>query len=199
MLIQHRERRPTVDATVFVAPTAVLIGNVSLGPRSRVMSGAVLDSEGSRVEVGECVIVYENAVLRATADWTDRLARYEQATEVRSGEFCGARARQNAGRGTARTRAVTEPQPPLPWREPPPHQVITHHVVNGPVAGPRHQAGSPRGRSRGFVVHESRPSRPRRRGRPHRAMRAGRKVTLHYFSRTRPKGDTLMGNDATVP
>jgi len=68
MLIQHREHRPTVDATVFVAPTAVLIGNVSIGPRSRVMYGAVLDSEGSRVKVGECVVVCENAVLRATAE-----------------------------------------------------------------------------------------------------------------------------------
>jgi carbonic anhydrase/acetyltransferase-like protein (isoleucine patch superfamily) len=31
------------------------------------MYGAVLDSEGSRVDVGQCTIVCENAVLRATA------------------------------------------------------------------------------------------------------------------------------------
>jgi hypothetical protein len=31
------------------------------------MYGAVLNSEGSRVEIGECAIVCENAVLRATA------------------------------------------------------------------------------------------------------------------------------------
>jgi carbonic anhydrase/acetyltransferase-like protein (isoleucine patch superfamily) len=56
-----------VDPTAYVAPTAVLIGDVHLGPRARIMSGAVLDSEGSRIEIGDCTVVCENAVLRATA------------------------------------------------------------------------------------------------------------------------------------
>jgi carbonic anhydrase/acetyltransferase-like protein (isoleucine patch superfamily) len=56
-----------VDPFAFVAPTAVVAGNVRVGPRVRVMYGAVLDSEGSRVDVGECTIVCEHAVLRATA------------------------------------------------------------------------------------------------------------------------------------
>jgi carbonic anhydrase/acetyltransferase-like protein (isoleucine patch superfamily) len=67
MLIRSRGYEPVVDASAFVAPTAVLVGEVVIGPRSRVMYGAVLDSEASRVEVGECAIVCENAVLRATA------------------------------------------------------------------------------------------------------------------------------------
>src|SRR5918912_873214 len=67
MLIRHRGVEPIVDACAFVAPTAVLVGQVSVGPRARVMYGAVLDSEASKVEVGECAIVCENAVLRATA------------------------------------------------------------------------------------------------------------------------------------
>jgi carbonic anhydrase/acetyltransferase-like protein (isoleucine patch superfamily) len=67
MLIKSRGIEPTVDASAFVAPTAVLVGGVSVGPRSRVMYGAVLDSEASRVEVGECAIICENAVLRATS------------------------------------------------------------------------------------------------------------------------------------
>ncbi len=40
MLIRHREAEPTVDASAFVAPTAVLVGRVSVGPRARVMYGA---------------------------------------------------------------------------------------------------------------------------------------------------------------
>jgi carbonic anhydrase/acetyltransferase-like protein (isoleucine patch superfamily) len=67
MVIKHRGFDPLVEASVFVAPTAVLVGRVSVGPKSRIMYGAVLDSEGSRIEVGECTIVCENAVLRATA------------------------------------------------------------------------------------------------------------------------------------
>lgn len=67
MLIRHRGFVPVVDSSVFVAPNAVLVGRVSVGPRSRIMYGAILDSEGSRIEIGECTIICENAVVRATA------------------------------------------------------------------------------------------------------------------------------------
>ena len=67
MLISHRGAEPTVDTSAFVAPTAVLVGRISVGPRARVMYGAVLDSEASKVEVGATTIVCENAVLRATS------------------------------------------------------------------------------------------------------------------------------------
>ena len=66
MLIRHRDREPTIDPSSFIAPTAVLAGDVTTGARSRVMYGAVLDSEGSSVEIGECTVVCENAVIRAT-------------------------------------------------------------------------------------------------------------------------------------
>jgi carbonic anhydrase/acetyltransferase-like protein (isoleucine patch superfamily) len=67
VLVRHRGREPVVDPSAFVAPTATLVGDVRVGPRARVMYGAVLDAEASRVEVGECAIVCEHAVLRATA------------------------------------------------------------------------------------------------------------------------------------
>lgn len=66
MMIKHRGAEPRIDSTVFIAPTAVIVGNVQIGPRSRVMFGAVINSEGSAVEVGECSIVCENAVIRAS-------------------------------------------------------------------------------------------------------------------------------------
>jgi carbonic anhydrase/acetyltransferase-like protein (isoleucine patch superfamily) len=66
MLIRHRDRDPSVHPSSFVAPTAALVGDVTIGPRARVMFGAVLDSEAASVEVGECTVVCENAVLRAT-------------------------------------------------------------------------------------------------------------------------------------
>jgi carbonic anhydrase/acetyltransferase-like protein (isoleucine patch superfamily) len=66
MLIRHRNREPAVAPSAFVAPTAALVGNVLIGHRARVMYGAVVDSEASTVEVGECAILCEHAVLRAT-------------------------------------------------------------------------------------------------------------------------------------
>jgi carbonic anhydrase/acetyltransferase-like protein (isoleucine patch superfamily) len=67
MLIKHRGFEPGIDSSAFAAPTAVLVGRIRVGPRSRIMYGATLDSEGSRIEIGKCTIVCENAVLRATA------------------------------------------------------------------------------------------------------------------------------------
>jgi carbonic anhydrase/acetyltransferase-like protein (isoleucine patch superfamily) len=66
MLIRHREAEPIVHTSGFVAPTAVLVGWVLVGPDARVTYGPVLDSEASRVEVGATAIVCENSVLRAT-------------------------------------------------------------------------------------------------------------------------------------
>jgi carbonic anhydrase/acetyltransferase-like protein (isoleucine patch superfamily) len=67
MLVKHRGFEPSVDPSAFVAPTAALVGRVRVGPRSRIMYGAVVDSEASNVEVRECAVICENAVLRATA------------------------------------------------------------------------------------------------------------------------------------
>ena len=67
MLIKHRGFEPQLDSSVYVAPNATLIGKVNIGPESRVMYGAVIDSEGSEIEIGEYSIICENAVIRATA------------------------------------------------------------------------------------------------------------------------------------
>jgi carbonic anhydrase/acetyltransferase-like protein (isoleucine patch superfamily) len=66
-LIRHRGQEPSIDPTAYVAPTATLVGDVRIGPRVRVMYGAVLDAEGSRIEVGEAAVICENAVLRASS------------------------------------------------------------------------------------------------------------------------------------
>ena len=67
MLIKHRGFEPQVDSSVFVASNATLVGKINIGPRSRVMYGAVIDSEGSEIEIGEYSIICENAVIRSTA------------------------------------------------------------------------------------------------------------------------------------
>lgn len=67
IIIKHRGFEPKFDSSVFIAPTAAVIGNILIGKDSRIMYGAVLDSEGSKIEIGECSVICENAVLRATA------------------------------------------------------------------------------------------------------------------------------------
>jgi gamma-carbonic anhydrase len=64
MLVEHQGRRPQVAPTAYVAPNAVISGDVVVGSECRILFGAVVTAEGGRVEVGEQVIVMEQAVVR---------------------------------------------------------------------------------------------------------------------------------------
>ena len=66
MLIEHLGQAPRVHPSAYVAPTAVLCGDVSVDAESRVLFGAVLTAEGGPVTVGSRCIVMENAVLRGS-------------------------------------------------------------------------------------------------------------------------------------
>jgi len=57
---------PSVHPDAYVAPTAVLSGQVSVGAGSCVLHGAVLTADGGPVEVGANSVIMENAVLRGT-------------------------------------------------------------------------------------------------------------------------------------
>jgi carbonic anhydrase/acetyltransferase-like protein (isoleucine patch superfamily) len=64
MILEHRGARPTIDPSAYVAPTAVVCGDVHVGPGARVLFGAVLTAEDGRVEVGRNCVVMENALVR---------------------------------------------------------------------------------------------------------------------------------------
>lgn len=58
LLVEHRGKRPQVHESAYVAPTATLCGDVTVGENSRILFGAV--------GVGAECIVMENAVIRGT-------------------------------------------------------------------------------------------------------------------------------------
>lgn len=66
MLIEHRGKRPNIHESAYIAPNAVICGDVTIGMRSRVLFGAVVSAEGGSVEIGAYNIVMENAVIRGT-------------------------------------------------------------------------------------------------------------------------------------
>jgi carbonic anhydrase/acetyltransferase-like protein (isoleucine patch superfamily) len=66
VFVQHRRHHPRVADTAYIAPTAVLCGDVSVGPHSRVLFGAVITAEGGPVEIGANTVIMENAVVRGT-------------------------------------------------------------------------------------------------------------------------------------
>ena len=55
--------RPTIGADVWLAPTAVLIGDVRIGDRANVWFGAVLRGDSSHITVGAGTSVQDNAVI----------------------------------------------------------------------------------------------------------------------------------------
>lgn len=65
MIYESGGKRPRIDESSYVAPTALVAGDVTIGPGCAVLAGAVLVSEGSPVEIGECCVVMEHAVVRA--------------------------------------------------------------------------------------------------------------------------------------
>ena len=64
MLIEHRGQRPAVHPSAYVAPTAVLCGNVLVGAGARILFGAVVTAEDGEIEIGERCVVMENALIR---------------------------------------------------------------------------------------------------------------------------------------
>jgi carbonic anhydrase/acetyltransferase-like protein (isoleucine patch superfamily) len=73
MLIDHRGRRPTIDPSAYVAPNAVLCGDVRIGAGARILFGAVLTAEDGRIDVGERTVVMENALVRGRQKTPARL------------------------------------------------------------------------------------------------------------------------------
>jgi carbonic anhydrase/acetyltransferase-like protein (isoleucine patch superfamily) len=67
MLIKHDSATPQIDSTAWVAPNAVICGNVTVGPGCRIMYGAQVIAESGSISLGRECIVMENAVLRSSA------------------------------------------------------------------------------------------------------------------------------------
>ncbi|MCX4751507.1 gamma carbonic anhydrase family protein [Kitasatospora sp. NBC_01287] len=58
-------REPRVDPTAFVAPTAVVVGAVRLGPRASVWYQAVLRGDAEEIAVGADSNIQDNCTLHA--------------------------------------------------------------------------------------------------------------------------------------
>lgn len=66
MIIEYRGHVPKVHPTAFVAPTAVLIGNVEVGAESSIWFGAVLRGDNGPIRIGARTSIQDNAVLHVS-------------------------------------------------------------------------------------------------------------------------------------
>lgn len=66
MFLARAGLHPCLDPSAFVASTAVLVGDVRLGPGCPVSHGAVLDAGDGSIALGRECVVMEIAVLKAS-------------------------------------------------------------------------------------------------------------------------------------
>ncbi|MFF1572374.1 gamma carbonic anhydrase family protein [Leifsonia sp. NPDC058292] len=73
MLTRHRDAEPSIDPSAYVATSAVIVGDVTIGPGVRVLHGAVISAEDGQVVIGEDTIVMEHSLIRGRAGHPARI------------------------------------------------------------------------------------------------------------------------------
>lgn len=63
MLLSYRGKHPRIDPSAFVAPTAVVIGDVEIGPESSIWFGAVLRGDNGPIRIGARTSIQDNCVV----------------------------------------------------------------------------------------------------------------------------------------
>jgi len=66
VILAFEGRRPRIAPSAFIAPTATVIGDVTIGEDASVWFGAVLRGDVGRIEVGRRANIQDNAVLHST-------------------------------------------------------------------------------------------------------------------------------------
>ena len=62
-IYQLGDKKPVIPASCYIAESAVIIGDVTLGERVSVLSGAVLRGDNEPITIGDDSNVQDNAVL----------------------------------------------------------------------------------------------------------------------------------------
>lgn len=68
MIIEYEGKHPRIGQDVFIAPTAVVIGDVEIGDGASVWYGAVLRGDEGRIVIGRGSNVQDNAVIHTTPE-----------------------------------------------------------------------------------------------------------------------------------
>jgi carbonic anhydrase/acetyltransferase-like protein (isoleucine patch superfamily) len=66
VIVSSGTKKPKIHSGAYVAPTATVSGDVTIGADCAVLHGAVIVAEGAAVTIGKETVVMENAVLKAS-------------------------------------------------------------------------------------------------------------------------------------
>ena len=68
IILPYRGKTPEIDPTVFIAPTAVVIGDVTIGAGSSVWFGAVVRGDFQPIVIGKNTNIQENTTIHVMHD-----------------------------------------------------------------------------------------------------------------------------------
>ncbi|MGB8266645.1 MAG: gamma carbonic anhydrase family protein [Candidatus Velthaea sp.] len=68
MIIEYHGKRPKIAASAFIAPTAVLIGDVEIGEHSSIWFGAVVRGDNGPIRIGARTSVQDNSVIHVSVN-----------------------------------------------------------------------------------------------------------------------------------
>ncbi|MDY6972107.1 MAG: gamma carbonic anhydrase family protein [Thermodesulfobacteriota bacterium] len=68
MLYEFDDNRPGIGKDTYVSPTAILIGDISIGDKCYVGHGAILRGDYGKIEVGTASAIEEGVVVHAPPD-----------------------------------------------------------------------------------------------------------------------------------
>lgn len=66
MILSSGTKKPKIHSSAYVAPTATISGDVTIGSGCAILHGASIVASGSPVTIGSDTVVMENAVVRST-------------------------------------------------------------------------------------------------------------------------------------
>jgi carbonic anhydrase/acetyltransferase-like protein (isoleucine patch superfamily) len=66
MILSSGTKKPNVHASAYIAPTAVISGDVTVEEGCAILYGAVITAEGAPITIGANSVVMENAVLKSS-------------------------------------------------------------------------------------------------------------------------------------
>jgi carbonic anhydrase/acetyltransferase-like protein (isoleucine patch superfamily) len=66
MMIEYRGKLPKVAGSAFVAPNAILIGDVEVGDESSIWFGAVIRGDNGPIRIGSRTSIQDNAVVHVS-------------------------------------------------------------------------------------------------------------------------------------
>jgi carbonic anhydrase/acetyltransferase-like protein (isoleucine patch superfamily) len=73
MFVEYRGKAPRVAASAFIAPTAVLIGDVLVGEEASIWFGVVLRADKGTIRIGARSSIQDNAVVHASERGSTRI------------------------------------------------------------------------------------------------------------------------------